>query len=311
MKKLIPLLLTLCLTVALFSGCQKEYYDAEGEPTVEASENYAKLEYCKQQIEKITDFKPDVALVLGSGLGDYADRLDIECTIPYADIDGWPQSTVVGHKGNLVFAKYNGLNVAVMQGRVHYYEGYSMDEVVLPLRVLHMLGAKTVILTNAVGAINADYNVGDFVCVEDQISSFVPSPLIGANIDELGERFTPMTGVFDEDLRKAVFDIAEKKDIPVHSGVFLQTTGPQYETPAEIRMYRELGADTVGMSTGVEVIAAAHMGMKICVINSVTNMAAGMEKDFDHSTIEANAEATAKDFTKLIDGLLDYLSEKA
>lgn len=312
MKKLVPLVLTLCFLAALFSGCQKEYYDAEEEPTVETSEYYAKLEYCKQQIEKITDFKPDVALVLGSGLGDYADRLDIECTIPYADIDGWPQSTVTGHKGNLVFAKYNGLNVAVMQGRVHYYEGYSMDEVVLPLRVLHMLGANTVILTNAVGAINADYNVGDFVCVEDQISSFVPSPLIGANIDELGERFTPMTGVFDEDLRKAVFDIAEKKDIPVHSGVFLQTTGPQFETPAEIRMYRKLGADTVGMSTGVEVIAAAHMGMKVCVINSVTNMAAGMEEgSFDHSTVEANAEATAKDFTKLIDGLLDYLSEKA
>lgn len=312
MKKLVPLVLTLCFLAALFSGCQKEYYDAEEEPTVETSEYYSKLEYCKQQIEKITDFKPDVALVLGSGLGDYADRLDIECTIPYADIDGWPQSTVTGHKGNLVFAKYNGLNVAVMQGRVHYYEGYSMDEVVLPLRVLHMLGANTVILTNAVGAINADYNVGDFVCVEDQISSFVPSPLIGANIDELGERFTPMTGVFDEDLRKAVFDIAEKKDIPVHSGVFLQTTGPQFETPAEIRMYRKLGADTVGMSTGVEVIAAAHMGMKICVINSVTNMAAGMEDEtFDHSTVEANAEATAKDFTKLIDGLLDYLSEKA
>lgn len=312
MKKLVPLVLTLCFLAALFSGCQKEYYDAEEEPTVETSEYYSKLEYCKQQIEKITDFKPDVALVLGSGLGDYADRLDIECTIPYADIDGWPQSTVTGHKGNLVFAKYNGLNVAVMQGRVHYYEGYSMDEVVLPLRVLHMLGANTVILTNAVGAINADYNVGDFVCVEDQISSFVPSPLIGANIDELGERFTPMTGVFDEDLRKAVFDIAEKKDIPVHSGVFLQTTGPQFETPAEIRMYRKLGADTVGMSTGVEVIAAAHMGMKICVINSVTNMAAGMEEgSFDHSTVEANAEATAKDFTKLIDGLLDYLSEKA
>lgn len=312
MKKLVPLVLTLCFLAALFSGCQKEYYDAEEEPTVETSEYYSKLEYCKQQIEKITDFKPDVALVLGSGLGDYADRLDIECTIPYADIDGWPQSTVTGHKGNLVFAKYNGLNVAVMQGRVHYYEGYSMDEVVLPLRVLHMLGANTVILTNAVGAINADYNVGDFVCVEDQISSFVPSPLIGANIDELGERFTPMTGVFDEDLRKAVFDIAEKKDIPVHSGVFLQTTGPQFETPAEIRMYRKLGADTVGMSTGVEVIAAAHMGMKVCVINSVTNMAAGMEDEtFDHSTVEANAEATAKDFTKLIDGLLDYLSEKA
>lgn len=312
MKKLVPLVLTLCFLAALFSGCQKEYYDAEEEPTVETSEYYSKLEYCKQQIEKITDFKPDVALVLGSGLGDYADRLDIECTIPYADIDGWPQSTVTGHKGNLVFAKYNGLNVAVMQGRVHYYEGYSMDEVVLPLRVLHMLGANTVILTNAVGAINADYNVGDFVCVEDQISSFVPSPLIGANIDKLGERFTPMTGVFDEDLRKAVFDIAEKKDIPVHSGVFLQTTGPQFETPAEIRMYRKLGADTVGMSTGVEVIAAAHMGMKVCVINSVTNMAAGMEDEtFDHSTVEANAEATAKDFTKLIDGLLDYLSEKA
>ncbi len=140
------------------------------------------------------------------------------------------------HEGNLIFAEHRGLKLAVMQGRVHYYEGYSMDEVVKPLRVLHMLGADTVILTNAVGAINTDYNVGDFVCVEDHISSFVPSPLIGENVEELGERFTPMDKVYDKEMRDTVLKVAEKNGITVHSGVFLQTTGPQYETPAEIRV---------------------------------------------------------------------------
>lgn len=282
---------------------------AEPQPSLDADEYYQKLLACKEQIEAVTDFKPQIVLVLGSGLGDYADALDVKETIPYSSIKGWPDSTVAGHEGNLIFAEYKGMKVAVMQGRVHYYEGYSMDEVVLPLRVLHLLGADTVILTNAVGAINTDYSVGDFVCVRDHISSFVPSPLIGENIEELGERFTPMTEIYDQDMQDAVARIGAEKGIPVHSGVFLQVTGPHYESPAEIRMFRELGADTVGMSSVVEAIAAAHMGMKICDINCVTNMAAGIEEEFDHDSVSQKADESAANFKALINGLLDSLAE--
>lgn len=199
-----------------------------------------------------------------------------------------------------------------MQGRVHYYEGYSMQEVVLPLRVLHLLGADTVILTNTVGSMNPEFKVGDFVCVNDQIASFVPSPLVGENDEALGERFVGMTDAFDQDMQDTVLKLGQDKNIPVHSGVFLQVTGPQFETPAEIRMYRSLGADTVGMSTGAEVIAARHMGMKVCDINAVSNMAAGMEEDeFTQEQIEENMTRSAANFKVLINGLLDSLAEQS
>lgn len=275
----------------------------------DADEYYAELENCKKQIQEITDFKPEIVLVLGTGLNDYAKKLDAEVTIPYSDIEGWPRSTAPGHEGNLIFAEYQGLKLAIMQGRVHYYEGYPMDEVVKPLRVLHLLGADTVILTNAVGAINKDYGVGDFVCVEDHIASFVPSPLVGENIGELGERFTPMDEVYDESMRQAVLQIGKEKGIPVHSGVFVQTTGPQFETPAEIRMYRKMGADTVGMSSAVEAIAAAHMGMKVCDINSITNMAAGIE-EFSTDSIGEAAVESGRNFGTLIDSLLQSIAEE-
>lgn len=278
--------------------------------TSDSEAYYARLLKCKEEIEAVTDFKPQIVIVLGSGLGDYAEKLDVVKTISYSEIEGWPNSTAPGHAGNLVFAKYKDLNVALMQGRVHYYEGYTMDEVVLPLRVLHLLGADTCILTNAVGAINADYHVGDFVCVRDHISSFVPSPLIGENIEELGERFVGMTGVYDEDMQKTVLDLGKKNDIPVHSGVYLQVTGPQFETPVEIEMYRELGADTVAMSLAVETIAASHMNMKVCAINCVSNMAAGMEEEgFSHDSITETMEQQAENFEVLINGLLDSLAK--
>ena len=271
---------------------------------------YERLLSCKEQIESRSDFKPEVAIVLGSGLGEYADRLEVVETIPYSEIEGWPASTAPGHEGNLVFAKYKDLNIAVMQGRIHYYEGYSMDEVVLPLRVLHLLGAQTCILTNAVGAINAEYHVGDFVCVRDQISSFVPSPLIGENIAELGERFVGMTDAYDKEMQETVLRIGSENDIPVHSGVFLQVTGPQFETPVEIEMYRQLGADTVGMSTAVETIAARHMGMKVCGINCVSNMAAGLEEEgFTHESVTEEVGKSADRFVILINGLLDSLAK--
>lgn len=287
------------------SATGQELQGGQGE--FNAREYYAELLSCKEQIEAVTDFKPEIVLVLGTGLNGYADDLDVIETIPYSSIEGWPVSTAPNHKGRLIFAEYEGLKLAIMQGRVHCYEGYSVHDVVKPLRVLHLLGADTVILTNAVGAINTDYKVGDFVCVEDHISSFVPSPLVGENIDELGERFTPMDDIYDAELREIVFRIGEENNIPVHSGVFVQTMGPQFETPAEIKMYKELGADTVGMSTAVEAIAAAHMGMRICAINSVTNMAAGIE-DFDTGTISGASEESSDEFKVLMDELLKSIA---
>ena len=246
--------------------------------------------------------------MLGTGLGGYVDGLDVVATIPYADIEGWPESTAPEHAGNLVLAEYRGHRLAVMQGRLHYYEGYSMEEVVLPIRVLRMLGADAAVLTNATGSLNPDFKVGEFVCVEDQISSFIPSPLIGGNIGELGERFVGMEGAFDEEMRSAALKAGEENGIPVHSGVYLQVTGPQYETPAEIRMYRSLGADTIAMSMADEVLAARHMGMRVCAINCVSNMAAGMEDGgFTEESIEESMGGAAQDLKVLVDALLDTL----
>ena len=311
MKKILAIITSLMFVIAL-SGCgtSSEVSDTDGRTVglTDADAYYARMLSCKEQIEEITDFKPQIVIVLGSGLGDYAEELDVVETISYSDIDGWPVSTAPGHAGKLIFAKYNGLNLAIMKGRVHYYEGYSMDEVVLPLRVLYLMGADTCILTNAVGAINADYHVGDFVCVRDHISSFVPSPLIGENIDELGERFVPLTDVYDKKMQETVLRIGKENNIPVHSGIYLQVLGPQYETPTEIEMYRSLGADTVAMSLAVETIAASHMGMKVCGISCVSNMAAGMEEEgFSHDSIHDTAAKSLGNFKVLINGLLDSL----
>ena len=307
-KRIVSFVLCVVLVAVVVSlvACTKDdvYTATKGEKYFE------RLETCKKQIEKITDFKPEVVLVLGTGLGGYADELDVKKVVPYKDIKGWPVSTAPRHAGNLVFAEYKGVKLAVMQGRVHYYEGYDMSEVVLPLRVLHMLGAKTAVITNAVGSLNPDFQVGEFVCVRDQISSFVPSPLIGENIEELGERFVGMTGAFDKEMQETVLNVGKEADIPVHSGVFLQVTGPQFETPVEIDMYRSLGADTIGMSSAVETIAARHMGMKVCCINCVSNMAAGMEEEeFSQETIEVTVSVSQRNFKILLDGLFDSMAK--
>lgn len=301
-RKTVFIALIIVLLAAVLCGCRST-------ASVETSDPYERLEECKRQIVAITDFRPQIVIVLGSGLGDFVNYLDVKKVIPYSEIDGWPESTAPLHAGNLVFAEYKGLRLAVMQGRLHYYEGYSTEDVVLPLRVLHLLGAETAILTNATGSLNPDFRVGDFVCVSDQISLFVPSPLIGQNIEQLGERFFGMTDVFDKDMQETVLRIGRENGIPVHSGVYVQTTGPQYETPAEIRMLRQCGADTVAMSLGVEVIAASHMGMKVCAINCISNMAAGIEEFTAHSITEAMKDVVL-DFTVLVSGLLDSLADK-
>lgn len=315
MKKLLSLFLIMMLMLAL-AGCSANISQTSDDndewlsvqTDFDADDYYTRLENCVKQIREKTDFVPDIALVLGSGLGDFADSVKIEAEIPYSEIDGFPVSTVSGHDGTLIFCEIEGKKVAVMNGRVHYYEGYDIHEVVLPLRVIHLLGAETVILTNAVGAINEDYSIGDFVTVVDHISSFVPSPLVGENIDKLGDRFVDMTNVYDEELNSIVRDVASKNDITIHKAVMVQVTGPQYETPAEIKMYRSLGADTVGMSTVVESIAARHMGMRICVVSCVTNLASGMQEKISHDEVKSNSNDSSKNFALLIGGLLAKMS---
>lgn len=311
MKRLLALCMMLTIAV-FFGGCAqnnsqsvlKENKWLNVQKNFDADDYYTRLEQCVKQIRQKTDFVPETALVLGSGLGDFADSVKVVAEIPYSDIDGFPVSTVAGHDGTLIFCEIEGKKVVLMNGRVHYYEGYDIHEVVLPLRVIHLLGAKSVILTNAVGAINADYHVGDFVTNVDYISSFVPSPLVGKNIDKLGDRFVDMTKAFDEEMNSVVEKVAAKNKIPLHKGVMVQVTGPQYESPTEIKMFRSLGADTVGMSTVVETIAARHMGMRVCSISCITNMAAGLQDKISHEEVQNSSNDSAKNFSLLVSGLL-------
>ena len=240
-------------------------------------------------------------MILGSGLGDFAETIKIEATLDYHDIEGFPISTVSGHKGRFVFGYVGDVPVVIMQGRVHYYEGYPMSDVVLPTRLMKMMGAEVLFLTNAAGGANFDYKAGDLMLITDQISSFIPSPLIGENIDEFGPRFPDMSEIYDKDLRKIIADKAEALNIPLKQGVYIQLTGPAYESPIEIKMYRNLGADAVGMSTACEAIAANHMGMKICGISCITNLAAGMlDQPLDHNEVKEAADMVAPLFKQLV-----------
>lgn len=294
----------LCFPAAV---CADSEYNTE-QRDFEAEAYYDTLEICAMQIRSMTDFEPEIAVVLGSGLGDFADNIEIVDEIPYSAIKGFPVSTAPGHEGKLIFGTYKGKNIVLMKGRIHYYEGYSMYDVVLPLRTLSLLGVKTVILANAVGAINEDYATGEYVVVSDHISSFVPSPLIGENVEKLGERYTDMTHVYNEELQELVMEIGKENDIPVHNGIYLQTTGPQYETPAEIRMYRNLGADVVGMSAAVEAMAARHMGMDVCSICCITNMGAGMEDvELSHEEVKDSADKSSEQFTLLVSTLIERM----
>lgn len=222
------------------------------------------------------DFKPDVAIVLGSGLNKLAEKINVKETISYSDIDRFPISTNKMHAGAFIFGYLGDVPVVAMNGRIHYYEGYSMNQVVSPIRLMKLMGAKKLILSNAAGGISDNLNVGDLMMITDHISSFVPSPLIGPNIDELGTRFPDMTSVYDSEICKEIKNIARENNIDLKAGVYLQTTGPNYETPAEINMYKLLGADAVGMSTVCEAIAAVHCGFKVCGISCITNKAAGI-----------------------------------
>lgn len=262
---------------------------------------YNKLLNCYDCFKSKIDFTPDIALVLGSGLGDYADGIDIVAELDYHDIEGFPVSTVLGHQGKYIFGYVNGVPVVCMKGRVHYYEGYNINDVVLPIRLMKLMGAKILFLTNASGGINTDFCAGDFMLIKDHIASFVPSPLIGENIEELGVRFPDMSDIYNRELRKVIKRTAALLDIPLQEGVYIQLTGPNYETPAEIRMCRTLGADAVGMSTACEAVAANHMNMMICGISCISNMAAGITANpLTHKEVQETADRVAPLFKKLV-----------
>lgn len=269
------------------------------------NETYEKLMKCfdcvKKKKKKKISFKPELALILGSGLGDYADTMEVVETLDYHDIEGFPVSTVPGHKGRFVFGYAGGVPIVAMQGRVHYYEGYKPQDVVLPIRLMKLMGAKTLFLTNAAGGINRSFNAGDFMLITDHISMAVPSPLIGENIEELGVRFPDMSEVYSRRLRKIIENAAVTAGVSLRKGVYLQTTGPQYETPSEIRAYERLGADAVGMSTAIEAIAARHAGMEICGISCISNLAAGISANpLTHAEVQETADRAAPLFRKLV-----------
>lgn len=261
------------------------------------SRYYAELEKALNCIRKKTDFVPYLAIVLGSGLGAFADEIDIAAQISYKDIEGFPVSTVEGHKGRFVFGYIEGTPVVIMQGRVHIYEGYSAKQVVMPIRLMRMLGAQVLLLTNAAGGVNTSFAAGDLMVISDHISSLVPSALIGENVDELGARFPDMSNVYDKELCALMLSCGDN----LKEGVYCQLTGPQYETPAEVRMVRTLGGDAVGMSTACEAMAAVHCGMRVCGVSCITNMAAGVsDKPLSHSEVQETADRTADKFKALV-----------
>ena len=290
------------------------------------SEVKDKLDTAVAFIREKTNFVPKIAMVLGSGLGDFAEKIEIELEIPYAAIPGFPVSTVSGHSGRFIFGNVNGVPVICMKGRVHYYEGYDITDVVLPTRVMGRLGAKFLILTNAAGGIQDGMEPGDLMMITDHISSFVPSPLKGENL-EYGERFPDMSHVYDEELQRIITKSADEtlyenaalalenddngSNIfsPLKKGVYCQLPGPNYETPAEIRMIKQLGADAVGMSTAIEAIAAHHLNMRVCGISCITNKAAGLQdKPLSHEEVKATSLKTEKHFTTLMMRIIEKIS---
>lgn len=274
------------------------------------NKEFEKINHCLEQIRSKTDFEPLMAVVLGSGLGGYASKMEVVCEIPYSEIDGFPVSTVQGHDGRFLFGYVESVPIVAMKGRVHFYEGYAIDDVVLPIRTMGLLGAKYILLTNAAGGIDFDFEPGDLMLIEDHISSFIRSPLIGENIEELGIRFPDMSRVYDLKLCDCIRRAASSEGIDIKEGTYLQTSGPQFETPTEIKMFRTLGASAVGMSTVVEAIAAHHMGLRVCGISCISNMAAGiLDQPLTHSEVQITADKVAHKFERLVSGLIKELSK--
>ena len=258
----------------------------------------AALRYIRSQ----TGARPSVGLILGSGLGDFCGRLENRTEIPFGQIPHLPRPTVEGHAGAFVFGKYGGRSVAALRGRAHFYEGYPQSELTLPVRVLAKLGVKTLILTNAAGGVNLDYRPGDLMLIADHINFSGTNPLIGPNLEEFGPRFPDMSDVYTRRLREALKPLAARTGIPLREGVYMMYSGPSYETPAEIRAFRVLGADAVGMSTVPEAIAARHSGLEVMGGSCITNMAAGsLPQPLSHAEVVEAAARARDDFTRLLE----------
>ncbi|MDD5544156.1 MAG: purine-nucleoside phosphorylase [Acidobacteriia bacterium] len=252
-----------------------------------------------------TSARPKIALVLGSGLGAFADQVGKREVIPYSEIPNFPKSTVEGHSGNLVIGNEGGTSIAVMQGRVHFYEGYSMKEVTFPTKVLARFGIKHLILTNAAGGINSRFKAGRLMIIEDHLNLQSTNPLIGPNESRFGPRFFDMSEAYNKKMREIALSSARRLRLTVHRGVYAALTGPSYETPAEIRMLKRLGADAVGMSTVPEVIVANHMGVKCLGISCITNMAAGVSKEkINHEEVMLTGERVKGDFIRLLRAII-------
>ncbi|MDR0437948.1 MAG: purine-nucleoside phosphorylase [Bacteroidales bacterium] len=260
--------------------------------------------FIKSKLPKI----PDVAIVLGSGLGDLAEHIQNPIVLPYSTIPNFMQSTAVGHKGNLIYGELGGKAVLAMQGRFHYYEGYSMDQVTLPIRVMNALGILTLFVSNAAGGINPEFRVGDLMIIKDQIN-LMPNPLVGKNLEEFGPRFPDMTRPYDLDLIKTCKKIAEQQGVSLQEGVYVGGTGPSYETPAEYKYFRVIGGDAVGMSTVPEVIVARHGNMRVFGMSVITNEGFNFTHDFindENDVVEAAGKAAKKMtvlFTEMIRSL--------
>ncbi|MBP2024990.1 purine-nucleoside phosphorylase [Peptoniphilus stercorisuis] len=255
------------------------------------------VEYIKTKI----NYEPEVGIILGSGLGDFADNINNSIEIDYADIPGFPQSTVVGHSGKLIFGDLEGKKVVAMKGRIHFYEGQGIDKTVYPTKVLCELGIKTLVVTNAAGGVNEEFTPGDIMIINDHINFASTNPLIGPNEDDKGPRFLDMTEAYSKDLRKIAKNVAKEVGLDVKEGVYMWFTGPCYETPSEVKLARILGADSVGMSTVPEVIIARHRGVKVLGFSCITNMASGiLDQPLDHKEVIAVSDRIKDDFAKYV-----------
>lgn len=259
------------------------------------------VNYIKEQIP----FEPEIGMILGSGLGVLAEEVENPTVIPYNEIPNYPVSTVQGHKGQFVVGTLEGKKVIIMQGRFHFYEGWSMDQVTLPVRCMKLLGVKTMLVTNASGGVNENFKAGDLMFIRDHINFMGTNPLMGANLEEFGPRFPDMSYAYNPELLELGQRVAVELGVPTQKGIYVAVTGPSYETPAEIKGFRILGADAVGMSTVPEVIIANHMGIKVLGISCITNMAAGvLPQPLNHSEVMETAEITKPKFIKLVRGIV-------
>ena len=262
------------------------------------------IDYIKEKIKN----QPEIGIVLGSGLGDFADAIEDKIEISYTEIPGFPVSTVKGHDGKLIFGKINSKEVCVMKGRIHYYEGYDIKEVVYPIEVLAGLGIETLILTNAAGGVNTDFEPADLMIINDHINLMGKNPLIGPNDEDLGPRFPDMTDLYNKDLIEVAEKSAKKLGIDIQEGVYMYFTGPSYETAAEVRMARILGADAVGMSTVPEAIIARHRGLKILGISTITNMSTGiLDTPLDHTEVVEVGQEVAGKFKELLKEIIEEI----